>query len=141
MHDVPLPVIARITVTKQSRYGRRAHAAVYLSALALAAVSACTSSPRPGTPGGSSHTVRLQLPPDQAAACFARNAEEHSSALTAQVRREADRAEVVVRVKNGVLYGTADFQRAGAGSRATIALNVMTRGRLGDLVDALTEGC
>ena len=129
-------------MTKQSRCERRVRAAVYLAALGLAAVlSACTSSPRQSTPGGSSHSVRLQLPPDQAAACFARNAEEHSSALTAEVRRGGDFAEVMVRVKNGVPYGTADFRRAGAGSRATIVLNVMTRSRLGDLVDALTEGC
>jgi hypothetical protein len=48
---------------------------------------------------------------------------------------------VVVRVRNGVLYGTADFERAGAGSTATLSLNVTTSGRRSDLVDALLAGC
>jgi hypothetical protein len=85
--------------------------------------------------------VRLQQPPAPAAACFARNAEEHSSALVAETHSEGDRAETIVRVKNGVLYGTATFVRAGAGSNATITLNVTTTGRRSDLVDALIEGC
>ena len=129
-------------MTRQSGCERKARAAVYLTVwAAVTTLAGCASPPRQSAPGGSSHTVRLQLPPDQAAACFARNAEEHSGALAAEVRRGGDRAEVVVRVKNGVLYGTADFQRAGAGSRASIALNVTTTGRRSDLVDALTEGC
>ena len=103
-------------------------------------LSGCGATSRGGA-GGSEHTVRLQLPPDRAAACFARNAEEHSSALVAEVRQGREHAEVVVRVKNGVLYGTGDFRRAGSGSTATLTLMVMTSGRRGDLVDALVEGC
>jgi hypothetical protein len=95
------------------------------------------------SPGGqgSRQVLRLQLPPAEAAACFARNAEEHSSALKAEVRTGPDRAEVIVRVKNGVLYGTANFRRAGTGSSGDITLNVATTGRRGDLIEALTEGC
>lgn len=96
---------------------------------------------QPSTVQGSRDTVRLQLPPDRAAACFARNAEEHSSALIAEVRPGGDSAEVIVRVKNGVLYGTADFRRAGGGSTAYINLNVTTTGSRRDLVAALTAGC
>ena len=104
-------------------------------------LSACTAPPRaPGAPGSPSG-VRLSSPPTEAAACFARNAEEHSSALVAEVRPGHDRADVTVRVKNGVLYGTASFQRAGSGSAGDIRLNVTTTGRRSDLIAALTEGC
>ena len=101
-------------------------------------LAACATGARDGGPSGQS--VRVKLPPDQAAACFARNAEEHSGALVAEVRPGRDRAEVVVRVRNGVLYATADFRRAGAGSTAALTLNVITK-RRSDLVDALFEGC
>jgi hypothetical protein len=107
----------------------------------IAAIAGCTSASRQSAPGSSQVTARAALPPDQAAACFARNAEEHSGALVAEVRPGGDRAEVVVRVKNGVLYATADFRRSGAGSTATLALNVTTNSRRSDLVDALLEGC
>jgi hypothetical protein len=102
-------------------------------------LAACGSTAR--DVGPSSQTVRTNLPPDQAAACFARNAEEHSGALVAEVSPGRDRAEVIVRVKNGVVYATADFRRAGAGSTARLTLNVTTSGRRSDLVDALLEGC
>lgn len=105
----------------------------------LAAVAGCGSPA--GESRGTRERVRVALPPDQAAACFGRNAEEHSSALVAEVRPGGDRAQVIVRVKNGVLYGTADFERAGSGSNATLTLNVKTTGRRSDLVDALLEGC
>ena len=110
-----------------------------LSLVLLAACAACTSpSPNTAVPR---ETARVRLPPDQAAACFARNAEEHSSALVAEVRPGGDRAHVEVRVKNGVLYGTADFRRAGTGSTATLELNVTTNRQRGELVDSLLEGC
>ena len=110
----------------------------------LAYLAGCGSAPRSASSFGSHHTQRLQLPPDQAAACFARNAEEHSSALVSEVRPAGGIAQVIVRVKNGVLYATADFQRAGSGSVATISLNVATTsttGRHNDLLDSLIEGC
>jgi hypothetical protein len=44
-------------------------------------------------------------------------------------------------VKNGVTYATADFERMGNGSRASVTLNVTTSSRQSDLLDALTEGC
>ena len=105
----------------------------------LAAIAGCASPA--GESRGWGERVRVALPPDRAAACFARNAEEHSGALIAEVRPGGNRAEVIVRVKNGVLYGTADFERAGQGSTATLHLNVTTTGRRSDLVAALLEGC
>lgn len=109
--------------------------------LLIILVSACAGPLRPPAAHGSRQSVRMQLPPDRAATCFARNAEAHSSALVAEIRRSRDSAEVIVRVKNGVLYGTANIQRAGSGSAAEITLMVTTTGRSGDLLDALTEGC
>jgi hypothetical protein len=91
---------------------------------------------------GSKHSHRFNLPPEKAARCFARNAEEHSSALMSEVRVESDgSAEVTVRVKNGVLYATADIRRAGQAASGTITLMVRTSGRRSDLLDALVQGC
>jgi hypothetical protein len=112
-------------------------AAFLLSAL----LAGCSSPARQSGATGSRETVRLQQPPDKAAACFARNAEEHSSALVAEVHARGDSAEVIVRVKNGAYYGSGNFQRAGSGSSANIVLNVTTTGRRSDLMDALLEGC
>src|SRR4051812_16911683 len=49
---------------------------------------------------------RLARRAAQAAACFARNAEEHSPALVSEVHPPNSRGqiEVVVRVKNGIAY-------------------------------------
>jgi hypothetical protein len=77
----------------------------------------------------------------QAARCFARNAEEHSSALAAEVRAGRDGAETVVRVKNGVTYATGQFRPSGNGSRGEIELMARTSGRQSDLLDALFQGC
>jgi hypothetical protein len=113
----------------------------------LAAVLAAACIPIPIPSGGaretgSRHVVRLQLPPLKAARCFARNAEEHSSALAAEVRAERDGgAETIVRVKNGVTYATGQFRPSGNGSRAEIELMVRTSGRQSDLLDALFQGC
>jgi hypothetical protein len=117
------------------------YVSVLAAAMLLACLAACTGPTRQQPGHGSRQNVRLQQPPDRAAACFARNAEEHSSALAAEVRPGGDRAEVIVRVRNGVLYGTADFRRAGSGSTATITLNVSSMSRGGNLMDELVEGC
>ena len=104
-------------------------------------LGACAQAPRePGAPGAS-HTYRSQQPPEQAARCFGRNAEEHSSALRSAVTARDGRAEVVVSVQNGVTYASADFRPSGSGSVGRITLNVVTSGRQGDLLDALTQGC
>lgn len=111
--------------------------------LATAALTACV----PFAPGdaagtGSRHTVRLKLPPLKAAHCFARNAEDHSSALVSEVRAEGDGgAQTIVRVKNGVTYATAQFARAGSGATGEIRLMVTSTERRSDLVDALVQGC
>ena len=116
-----------------------AHVAVV--ALTAFFVVGCAGAQRQ-TGAGSTHTHRSQLPPDKAARCFAHNAEEHSSALMSEVRIEREgRAEVAVRVKNGVLYATADIRRAGQASTGTIVLMVRTSGRRSGLLDALVEGC
>jgi hypothetical protein len=112
-----------------------------ITVLTVVCVAACAVSPRQSVSHGSRHVHRFQQPPAQAAACFARNAEEHSSALAAEVRPGFDRAQVVVRVKNGITYAIADFERAGSGATGSIQLNVATSGRRNDLLDALVEGC
>lgn len=109
--------------------------------LALALLAGCALAQRPSTQYGSSHTHRFQKPPQEAARCFARNAEEHSSALLAEVNARDNGAEVIVRVKNGVTYATADFRRAGAGSSGSISLMVRSSGRNDDLFGSLVEGC
>jgi hypothetical protein len=114
---------------------------VAISVMMVVCVAGCALSPRQPASSGSRHTHRFEQPPEQAAACFARNAEAHSTALAAEVRPGRDRAQVVVRVKNGVTYALADFERAGSGSTASIVLNVATSGRRNDLLDALVEGC
>lgn len=104
--------------------------------LALA-VCGCAQAQRQSGAYGSTHTHRSHLPPEKAASCFGRNAEEHSSALVSAVSG----GDVTVRVKNGVTYATAAYRRAGAGSMGSITLNVTTSGRRSDLFDALVEGC
>ena len=107
----------------------------------LAQLAACAAGPASAPALGSSHSVRFQQPPHEAARCFARNAEEHSSALTSEVQTGRDGAHVIVRVKNGVTYATADFQRVSGGSRGTVTLNVKTTGGASDLLARLVEGC
>ena len=107
----------------------------------LIALAGCAQPQRQGGSYGSTHTFHSQQAPERAARCFAHNAEEHSSALAAEVTPGNDGARVLVRVKNGVTYATADFRRSGAGSVGSITLMVVSSGRPSDLVDALTEGC
>jgi len=111
--------------------------------LAVAIVAACAPfTSREASSGEAREVRRFQLPPEQAARCFGRNAEDHSSALASEVAVQRDGgAETIVRVKNGVTYATAQCRRAGSGSTGEIQLNVTTTGRRGDLVDALVKGC
>jgi hypothetical protein len=81
--------------------------------------------------------------PQRAGACFARNAEAHSSALVAEVRPPDVRGhvEVIVRVRNGVTYATADIRPVREAAEGTIALMVISlRGRE-ELLHALVDGC
>ncbi len=86
---------------------------------------------------------RFAKSPQQAAACFAHNAEEHSSALVAEVRPpdSKGRVEVIVRVKNGVTYATAELRPAGKRADGTIELMVVSSRGSRELVRSLTEGC
>ena len=93
----------------------------------------------------SANTVRHQFvqSPQRAGACFARNAEAHSSALVAEVLPPdaLGNVHVIVRVKNGVTYATAELRPAGQRADGTITLMVTSsRGRQ-ELVRALVEGC
>jgi len=103
--------------------------------LSIAIAAAACAAQR--EPYGSAHTYRSQLAPEAAARCFARNAEEHSSALKSEITG----ADVVVRVKNGVVYATAAYRRSGAGSVGTIDVRAASSGRRNDLYDSLVEGC
>ncbi len=115
---------------------------VAISLVVVSLMAGCAQAQRQGGAFGSTHTHRSQLAPEQAGRCFARNAEEHSSALVSEVVVGRDgRTDVTVRVKNGVLYGTGEFRRAGSGSTGTIKLMVVSSGRRSDLIESLTEGC
>ena len=108
----------------------------------LSVIAACGTMRRAEEAYGSRHAVRLKQAPAEAARCFARNAEAHSSALVAEVSSpHEDRAEVIVRVKNGVTYATADMRRSGRGTSGDIRLMTRTTGSQSDLLDALLEGC
>ena len=94
----------------------------------------------------SASTVRHSFaqPPQRAGACFARNAEAHSSALVAEVRLRDARGghvEVIVRVKNGVTYATLDLRPVGERAEGTIVLMVTTPRGTRELVRTLVEGC
>jgi hypothetical protein len=109
--------------------------------LALALLAGCSQTPRQSGQFGSTHNHRFTKPPREAAHCFARNAEEHSSALVAEVNARDSGAQVIVRVKNGVTYATAEFRRAGTGASGAITLMVRSSGRNDDLLGSLVEGC
>jgi len=107
----------------------------------LAFLAGCAQGKSASAPYGSTHTHRFSQAPAQAARCFARNAEEHSSALVAEVNARDSGADVIVRVKNGVTYATANFRRSNGGSSGTITLMVRSSSRNYDLFGALVEGC
>jgi len=93
----------------------------------------------------SARTVRhlFAQSPQRAGECFARNAEEHSSALVAEVRPPDARGhvEVIVRVKNGVTYATVDLRPVGQRADGTITLMVISSRGSRELVRSLVEGC
>jgi len=94
-------------------------------------------------PSASTVRHRFAQPPQRAGACLARNAEEHSAALVAEVRPPdaRGRVEVIVRVKNGVTYATAELWPVGQRADGTITLMVISSRGTQDLVRALVEGC
>jgi hypothetical protein len=115
--------------------------ALFAALLVAACSGACAQVPRQSAGVGARHAHHFKLPADKAAACFARNAEEHSSALKAEVQRRGAAANVIVRVKNGVLYATAEIEPASAGSDASIILMVRTNNPRDELLQSLVEGC
>ncbi len=94
-------------------------------------------------PGATTVRHRFSLAPEGAAACFARNAEKRSSALVAEVgpRDARGQVEVIVRVKNGVTYATAEMRPAGLGAEGTIVLMVTSPQGIQHIVQSLVEGC
>lgn len=111
------------------------------SILAALAVAGCTNLRDDAS--GSTFTRQFAQAPQAAAACFARNARAHSSALVAEVRAPdaRGRVQVVVSVKNGVHYATAELRPAGTRAEGTIRLDVVSRNGNRQLVDMLVEGC
>ena len=128
-------------VLAQARGAFTAAVATGYVLLLMLAFAGCAAHSRGGASQGGTHSYRSQQAPEAAARCFARNAEEHSSALVAEVTRRDGAADVVVRVKNGVTYATANFRAAGSGSVGSITLMVVSSGRQSDLLESLTEGC
>jgi len=92
---------------------------------------------------GGTFTRQFSQAPQPAAACFARNAQAHSSALVANVGAPdaRGRIQVTVTVKYVVHYATAELRPAGARAEGTIHLNVVSRNGNRQLVDMLVEGC
>ena len=109
----------------------------------LALINACASASLDPGAFRSQHSHRFKQPSEKAARCFARNAEEHSSALMSEVQVRGDgSAEVIIRVKNGVPYAMAEIHAAGNASAGTIRLMVMRNtGSSRDLLNELVEGC
>ena len=92
--------------------------------------------------GDSQYAHRFTRPADEAAHCFARNAEDHSSALVAHVAPAGRGSyDVVVTVKNGTPYAQARIDRAATGSTGTITFNVQSSEGNARLRDVLVEGC
>jgi hypothetical protein len=87
------------------------------------------------------HVHRFTLQPEAAARCFARNAEEHSSALVAQISSRGGGYDVAVNVRNGLPYATAHIESGGTGARGVIELNVLPSQGTRELLDALVDGC
>lgn len=95
-----------------------------------------------GRYGGSQYRHRFARAAAEAAQCFARNAEEHSSALVARVSPAGRGSyDVVVAVKNGAPYAQARIDPATAGSTGTIVFNVQSSEGNARLRDALVAGC
>ena len=115
---------------------------VMLHLLLLPMFASCALVPQEES---SASAVRHQFAqsPQRAGACLARNAEAHSSALVAEVRPPDARGhvEVIVRVKNGVTYATADLRPAGQQAEGTISLMVVSSRGSRELVRTLVEGC
>lgn len=109
--------------------------------LAMLTVAGCGLARKEAPATTASH--RFMQPPQRAASCFARNAEEHNSALVSEVRPPDARGhvEVIVRVKNGVAYATVELRPVGTGSNGTIVLSVYSSGGNRDLIRSLVEGC
>lgn len=131
--------VVRPVVPSSGRKLSRATIASLLSVL----VAGCAL--WPGADDDSAGVVmhRFAHPPARAGECFARNAERHSSALVAEVSRPdaGGRVQVVVRVRNGVLYATLELRPLNGRAEGTLSLNVTSVKGNDQLVATLVEGC
>jgi len=114
-----------------------------IASLLSALVTGCALWPGGADDSAGIVTHRFTHPPARAGECFARNAERHSSALVAEVSRPdaGGRVQVVVRVRNGVLYATLDLRPMNGRAEGTISLNVTSVKGNDQLVATLVEGC
>lgn len=118
-----------------------ARARIVACIAATAALSGCPFASKEGASTVVRHA--FTQPPAQAAACFARNAERHSSALIAEVGtpNASGAVSVEVTVRNGVPYASAEFRPSGRGSAGVLTLMVTAKGGMRPLIEQLTEGC
>lgn len=107
----------------------------------MALLAGCPFASKEGEPTVVSHA--FAHPPRQAAACFARNAERHSSALIAEVGmpNTSGMVTVEVTVRNGVSYASAQLRPDGRGSTGVLTLWVTAKGGMRPLIEQLTAGC
>ena len=112
---------------------------VWLSVVLI--IAGCAPVGQEASPETVRHTFAQS--PQRAGACFARNAEAHSSALIAEVRPPDARGhvEVIVRVRNGVPYANVDLRPVGQRSEGTITLMAISSAGTAALVRSLVEGC
>lgn len=95
-------------------------------------------------PGGrdSGYEHRFRLSATEAARCFARNAEAHSSALSSEISAgQRGSFLVVVRVKNGAPYASARIEPAERGATGLVDLNVQSSQGNRQLLEELVRGC
>jgi Flp pilus assembly protein TadD len=98
----------------QARGAFKAAIATGYVLLLMLAFAGCAAHSRGSASQGGTHSYRSQQAPEAAARCFARNAEEHSSALAAEVTRRDGAADVVVREKTASRMRRRIFVRRAA---------------------------
>lgn len=107
--------------------------------VALALLTGCATPTELKQDGIRTHYT-LRLPPDQAARCLARNAEEYFGGFGAQVRETEAPGILEVHVRMEQLLAVAHIEPKGGGSSATI-----WRGRIPliawGLPEAMAKGC
>lgn len=135
------PTVRGDAAPRANRRFESARVRALATAAMTMALAGCPFAPKDGSPTVVQHA--FTQPPRQAAACFARNAERHSSALVAEVGTPNANGVVIVEitVRNGVSYASAELRPAGRGSSGVLTLMVTAKGGMRQLIEILTEGC